>query len=214
MKNKILALTLCLSFFLVDTLTAQKMLSDGTVTYQVSVTKGKDVAGIAQAFDGASLVVSFKGTQVRSDLKNNVRQQTIFYNSKDGSAVILKESGAEKYMINLAPAQWVQYNKKYLGAKFTLTDESKVIQGFSCKKATAVLADGSSIEVYYYPDYKPVASGYEYVFKDLPGLPLEYEINSGNISVQYLATSLQMAPVNASRFDLPKSGYKLLDYKQ
>lgn len=193
---------------------SQKMVTDGTVVYAVTVVKGKDQPGIAEAFDGASLTVSYKGAMARTDLRSSLRQQTVFYNSKDGSAVILKESGTEKYMINLTPAQWQQYNKKFSGVTFKPTGESKVLAGLNCVKATGVLKDGTTIEVYYSPDLKPIASGYEYAFRDLPGLPLQYEITTGNIVVRYLASSVQSAPVNASKFDLPTSGYKILDFKQ
>jgi GLPGLI family protein len=193
---------------------AQKMVTDGTVVYAVSVVKGKDQPGIADAFDGATLTVSLKGAMARTDLKSNLRNQTIFYNSKDGSAVILKESGNEKYMINLTTGQWQQYNKKFAGLTFKNTGETKIIEGLNCVKASGVLKDGSTLDVYYCPDLKPLASGYEYAFRDLPGLPLQYEISTGNIVVRYLATSVQSSPVNASRFDLPKSGYKILDFNQ
>jgi GLPGLI family protein len=213
MQTKLKVLVLALSVF-TGSLQAQKMLSDGSVVYSVSVEKGKEQAGIAEAFDGATLTVQFKGTQVRSDLNSRLRQQTIFYNSKTGNAVILKESGNEKYMINLAPPQWQQYNKKYEAVSFNSGPDTKVIQGFNCTKATATLKDGTIVTVYYAVDLKPVATGYEYVFSNLPGLPLEYELTTGNIQVKYSASSVQMSPVNASRFDLPTSGYKILDFKQ
>lgn len=193
---------------------SQRMMSDGSVAYTVTVEKGKDQPGISEAFDGAMLTVQFKGTQVRSDLSSKLRQQTVFYNSKTGAAVILKESGTEKYMINLTAQQWQQYNKRYTGASFTITSETKDILGVLCTKATATLKDGSQVVVYYNPDVKPIAVGYEYVFSDLPGLPLEYHLTTGSIEVKYTAASVQTSPVNASRFDLPKSGYKILEFKQ
>ena len=211
--KKFIGFSLVLMLFALP-LFAQKMVSDGSVIYAVSVIKGKDNQAIADAFDGATLTVAFKGAMARTDLKSTLRQQTVFYNSKDGSAVILKESGAEKYMINLTPAQWQQYNRKFDGVKFTNGADTKIIQGVNCQKATGTLKDGSVIEVYYATDLKPIASGYEYAFKDLPGLPLQYEITMGNIVVRYTATSLQSVPVSSSTFDLPKAGYKLLDFKQ
>ncbi|MES2648656.1 MAG: hypothetical protein V4717_17400 [Bacteroidota bacterium] len=212
MNNKLAFLVV--SVLLSITGISQKIISDGTVIYNVSVVNGKDQPGISEAFDGATLTVAIKGARVRSDLNSKVRLQSIFYNAQSGTAVILKESGTEKYMINLSAPQWEQYNRKYAGVKFNYVNDSKVIAGYNCKKATGTLKDGSAVTVYYAVDLKPVYQEYEYVFKDLPGLPLEYEITTGTITVKYLATSLLTTPVSASRFDLPKSGYKLLDYKQ
>ena len=213
--KKIIAFThLVLALFFVTSAIAQKIMSDGSVLYNVSVINGKDQPAIADAFDGATLTVSMKGSQVRTDLKSNLRLQTVFFNAKDKSAVILKESGSEKYMMSLTPAQWDQYNKKNAGIQYEFQNETKVIAGYNCKKAIGTLRDGSKIVVYYTEDIKPYAPGYEYAFTNLPGLPLEYEMSTGNITVRYRASSVQTTPISASKFDLPKAGYKLLDYKQ
>jgi GLPGLI family protein len=195
-------------------ISAQKVITDGSILYNVSVINGKDQPGIADAFDGATLAVWMKGNQVRTDLKSNVRLQTVFYNAKEKSAVILKESGNEKYMMSLTPAQWDQYNRKSAGIQFDYQNDTKEIAGYNCKKATGTLKDGSTVTVYYTDDLKPYAPGYEYAFTNLAGLPLEYEVTTGNIVVQYRASSVQTNPVSASKFDLPKAGYKLLEYKQ
>lgn len=213
MKKNIL-LSILVSTIITGIAEAQKVISDASILYNVSVAKGKEQPGIAEAFDGATLTVWMKGNQVRTDLKSSIRVQTAFYNSKDKSAVILKESGSEKYMMNLTADQWEQYNKRYSGIQFNYQNDTKTVAGYNCKKAIGILRDGSKIEVYYTDDVKPYAPGYEYAFTSLPGLPLEYEITTGNIVVRYQATSVQLGPVNASRFDLPKAGYKILDYKQ
>ena len=42
----------------------------------------------------------------------------------------------------------------------------------------------------------------------------EYQVNSGKVVVKYLANTVVTTPVNASKFDKPKAGYKILEYKQ
>lgn len=193
---------------------AQKVISDGTISYNVSVVSGKTEPGIADAFDGASLTVYMKGTSVRTDFKSILRLQSIFFDGTDGSAVLLRESGKEKYMTNFDKSQWANYNKKYEGITFTYPAETKTIANYSCKKAIGTLKDGSTIEIFFTPDLTPQAAGYDYIFKDLPGLPLEYQVNSGKVVVKYLASSVISTPVSASKFDKPKAGYKILEYKQ
>lgn len=192
----------------------QKVFSEGTITYNVSVISGKTDPGIADAFDGATLTVYMKGSDVRSDFTSTLMTQSILYNAKDSSAVKLKESGQQKYITYLNSSQWEQYNHKYNGIRFSYSNDSKTIAGYNCKKAVGTLKDGGQISVYYAPDLVPLSPGYEYEFRSLPGVPLEYEVTSGQIVVKYLAASVQFSPVSASKFDLPKSGYKVLDYKQ
>lgn len=191
---------------------AQKVISEGSIVYKVTVVSGKTEPG-ADVFDGATQTVWMKASQVRTDFQTALRLQSTFYDGKDASAVILKESGKEKYMIQLSPAQWLAYNKKYNGIQYQYLPDTKQVAGYNCKKAT-VTVKGSLMTVYYTPDLLPFTKGYDYQFKDVPGTVLEYEVKTGNIVVNYKASDVQMGPVNASRFDLPKAGYKILEYNQ
>lgn len=205
-------LFILLTFFTISTF-AQKVMSEGTIVYKVMVTNGKEVPGIADAFDGARLSVFMKGSHVRSDFKSKLRLQSTLYDGKTGMAVILKESGAEKYLIQLSADQWGHYNRKYEGVQFIDAGETKTILGYECRKAEGTMKDGGKIIVYYSPDMVPLTRGYEYSFKELAGLALAYEVTSGKITVKYEAESLQFTPVTSSRFDVPTSGYKMLNYQ-
>jgi hypothetical protein len=53
---------------------------------------------------------------------------------------------------------------------------------------------------------------YEYQFKDLPGFVLEYEAltEDGKSKINYSATKITLVPVPVAKFDLPKTGYRVL----
>ncbi len=191
----------------------QKVFTEGTITYNVS-SNLKTEGGGDDAFNGATLIVYMKGNDVRSDFQSPLMTQSIIFDAKEGTAVKLRESGQQKYITYFTAPQWLQYNHKYEGISFVYENDSKTIAGYTCKKAVGTLTDGEKITAYYSPDLVPFSPGYQYEFKNLPGLPLEYEVSNGKIVVKYSAGNIQFSPVNASRFDLPKSGYKVLDYKQ
>ena len=193
---------------------AQKVMTEGTIVFTLNVTNGKTQPGIADAFDGATLTDYMKGNMVRSELNSMLRNQSIIYDGKDQTATILKESGQDKYMLKLTQADWAHYNRKYDGITYTYTEESKTIAGYNCKKAIGKLKDGTEIVVYYTPDLLPFVKGFDYQFKDLPGIALQYEVQTAGVTVQYTATRVSFGITPASKFDLPKSGYKILDYKQ
>ncbi len=81
-----------------------------------------------------------------------------------------------------------------------------------CKKVVAKLTNGSAYNVFYTPSITTSNKQYEYQFKDLPGLVLEYEEESedGKTKIKYSATKMTLVPVPAAKFDLPKSGYRIL----
>jgi hypothetical protein len=48
----------------------------------------------------------------------------------------------------------------------------------------------------------------------LPGLALEYETAVGNLQVIYTVSKLSFAPVPAAKFDLPRSGFRVMTYQE
>ena len=55
---------------------------------------------------------------------------------------------------------------------------------------------------------------YDYQFRSLPGLPLEYESSVGNLKVKYTASKITFDPVPVQKFSIPVSGYRELTYQE
>jgi hypothetical protein len=68
--------------------------------------------------------------------------------------------------------------------------------------------------VYYTPDLIPENRNYDYQFRSLNGLPLEYELNMGKMTIKYTVSKVNLNPVPASKFDIPKSGYREMTYDE
>jgi GLPGLI family protein len=139
---------------------------------------------------------------------------TTIHDAKTGSAVVLKEVSGQKLLIRMAPDDWKQKNARYQGITFKNTGETKEIAGYKCIKAEAKMSDGSSFTVYYTPDLIPENKEYDYHFRNLNGLPLEYELTQRNLSIRYTVSKINMNPVPASKFDIPTSGYREMTYDE
>jgi hypothetical protein len=62
------------------------------------------------------------------------------------------------------------------------------------------------------PAIVPSVKEFEYQFKDVPGFVLEFESQEADgKKIKYTATKINLSPVQASRFDVPTSGYRLLN---
>ena len=99
-------------------------------------------------------------------------------------------------------------------ASYTNTSETKVIAGYNCTKAEAKLSDGTTFTVFYTTDIIPENKEYDYQFKTLNGLPLEYELVQGKLTIKYTVSKINLNPVPASKFDLPKTGYREMTYEE
>ena len=212
MKKFTLLLVLC--SLLVATAHAQKRISELTMVYDATVSTGSADPKLADAFDGATTTVYIKGNMSRSEMVSALFSSTTIHDSKTGSAVVLREVSGQKLLIRMTPGNWAEKNKRYNGITFTNTSETKTIAGYKCTKATATLKDGTAFTVYYTSDIIPENKDYDYQFRSLNGLPLEYELVQGKLTIKYTVSSINLNPVPASKFDVPKTGYREMTYEE
>jgi GLPGLI family protein len=196
------------------TLNAQKKVSELTLVYDATISTGDSQPKLADAFDGATTTVYIKGTMSRSEMTSALASFTSIHDSKTGVAVVLQEISGQKLLIRMTADNWKDKNKRYENISFNNTSETKTIAGYKCTKATATMQDGSTFTVYYTKDIIPENVEYNAQFKNLEGLPLEYELTQGKLKIKYTVSKINMNPVPASKFDIPKSGYRELTYEE
>jgi GLPGLI family protein len=195
-------------------LSAQKIISEGTIVYDMVIQTGSNQPQKGDALEGATTTVYLKGNNSRTDVVSTLGKETTIFNSKTDNAVILKEFSGQKLMITLTRDNWRSKNKAYTDIKFELTNETKVIVGYNTKKAIATTADGKSFVVYYTPDIVTANKEYDATFANLPGLPIQYEIESGKMKFKYTISKIAYDPVLVSQFDFPTAGYRIMTYEE
>lgn len=191
-------------------LQAQKNIAEATIVYNMVIQSG-DKGG---ALDGATTTVYIKGNNSRTDMVSVLGKEITIFNSKSNNAVILKEFSGQKLMITLNRDNWKAKNKMYSDIEFELTNEYKTIAGYNTRKAVAKMSDGKSFVVYYAPDLVPANKAYDATFVNLPGLAIEYEIESGNMKFKYSLAKINFDAVQVSLFDFPNSGYRVMTYDE
>lgn len=193
---------------------AQRNISEGTIVYDMEIQTGNNNIQHGDALEGATTTVYLKGNNTRTDKVSPLGKEITIFNSKSDNAVILKEFSGQKLMITLTKENWRAKNKMYSDIQFELTNEVKMIAGYSTRKAIAKLAEGKSFIVYYTPDLIPANKAYDATFSNLPGLAIQYEIESGNMKFKYTVSKITYDPVLVSQFDFPISGYRIMNYEE
>lgn len=202
------------SFLLSSSINAQKALTEGTLVYNMSVETGSGEPKMADMLDGATTTIYLKGNESRSELVSSLGREATIYNASSGKGVMLKDYSGQKLMITLTAKNWADNNKKYEGIVFNNTSETAKISGFNCKKAIAKLNNGTSFTVFYTTDVAVANKSYDAQFKTLPGLPVQYEMESGKMKLKFTLASISYNSVPASMFEIPTSGYRVLTYEE
>ncbi len=193
---------------------AQKRLTEATISYDIVINTNNTQPQAADLLDGATSVIYLKGNSSRSEMISSLGTQSTIIDGKTGNVTVLKDYGEQKYMINMTAANWKESNKKYEGIVFTYVDEYKTIAGYNCQKAIGKLADSTSFTVYFTKELIPVNKDFQYLNKNLPGLAMQYEAAMGKMMVTYTVSNISFNPVAQIKFDLPKSGYRVMTYAE
>jgi GLPGLI family protein len=193
---------------------AQKKLTEATISYDIVINTGTEKPQAADYFDGATSTIYLKGNKSRTEMVSSLGTQATIIDGSKNNIAILKEFGEQKYLIQLTPANWKEANQKNEGVDFTYTEESKMILGYKCKKAIGKLPDGTTFAVWYTTDLVPENRDFQYVNRSLPGLAMEYESNVGTFKLTYTVSKINLSPVPVAKFELPKSGYRVMTYEE
>jgi GLPGLI family protein len=210
------AVYIVLGSFLVFSLplSAQKKITEATITYDIIVNTNNKNPQAADLLDGATSVIYLKGNSSRSEMVSSLGKQSTVIDGKTGDVTVLKDYGDQKYMITMTPDNWKQSNKKYEGITFSYMDEFKTIAGYKCQKAIGHLPDSSTFTVYFTRDLEPINKDFQYLNKNLPGLAIQYEASLGKLMVTYVVSNINFNPVPVSKFDLPKTGYRVMTFEE
>jgi hypothetical protein len=192
---------------------AQRMLTEGRVEYAISIDSVSGNDGLQTLFTGATQVVWFKGNMVRVDFFSSLRNQSLIFNSTTQTALLLRESGSEKFMFEIDSSQWVHFQSPFSGAVYQSFPLQELCDGYYCQKVVATLPNGTNVEIFYTPGVVPVTRSYDKLFEPLNGLPVTYSRQVEGLKVHYKLISVQFLPVGSARFSVSGEGYKQIPYK-
>jgi hypothetical protein len=193
---------------------AQKTLNEVVLTYNISIQSTKGEKQVGGALNGATLSLFLTKDKSRSDMVSTPGTESTVFDNKAGKGFILKEYSGQKLMITTTADNWSQKNQINSKLNFEIDNATEVIAGYNCKKATAVSADGKTYTVYFDPSFSIINKLYNNAFPQLQGLPVQYELASGNLIFRYLLTKLSNEAINTTKFDPPKSGFRVMSYEE
>ncbi|HEV2353368.1 MAG TPA: hypothetical protein VGR89_03950 [Puia sp.] len=204
---------------------AQKSVSELTLVYDYAVPAAGDSLGVSSRPAGqaskekedsgerALHTVYIKGNKSRSEMSSPLFSSVAIYDGNNGFGVILREVNGQKLLIRMNPDNWTERNRMWDGIVYHNTNETREIAGYKCVKAVGQSRSGLAVTVFYTREIVPENRTYDPLFRNLDGLPLEYELTNGRIRIRYRIARINLNPVPGSKFDTPTSGYREMRYE-
>ena len=129
-------------------------------------------------------------------MKFSVPQNEFYYNFAEKKKVEMREFMTKKFLIEgeIKPNAW------------KLSDETKEIKGYTCKKATFVIEERKQNITVWYTEQIPVSAGPE-AFNSLMGLVMQVDINDGEMVTT--ASNIEFRALKKNEIKAPTEGKKI-----
>jgi GLPGLI family protein len=192
-----------------------RTVAEATITYAITLADSSTGdESFKKTLNETEKTVYIKGNNSRVDVVAPTFSQSVVYNKTTGTAFILREIGNNKFLTNISKESWLKRNANLADAKIEIdANDKKNILGYECIKATITYKDNTVVTAYYTSAFAPSVKEFEYQFKDLPGMVMQYVYTSAefnNRKLVYTAVKINLTPVLASKFELPSTGYRIL----
>jgi hypothetical protein len=194
--------------------TAQKVFTEGVLTYNISIESTNGEKPVSSALNGAVLTLYLTKDKSRSEMLSTPGKETIVFDEKADKGFILKEYSGQKLMITATGDNWAQKNQTKRSLNFRTEQGTFTVGDFSCKKAEAEGLDGKKYIVYYDPSLEITNHSYNNAFPQIQGLPVRFELRSGNLVFKYTLVKYSQESIAANKFDVPKTGFRVMTYEE
>ncbi|MCF8233750.1 MAG: hypothetical protein K9G67_02955 [Bacteroidales bacterium] len=213
MKNliKFTLLTLAFAFVITGSSYADKPF-EGIITYKISYPDSDfDAQTMAALPKVATMYV--KGNFVKVKVNTGFGATQTIVNTEEMTGTVLMDMMGQKFAMKQSKEDF-EKELNNIETEVEFLDESKEIAGYDCKKA---IVKGSNKEtgetftysVFYTEEIKSPGSNLtKPIFKDIPGMLMEYEIKNQGFTMFFTTSDVNKKRISDDEFEIPE-GYTL-----
>jgi hypothetical protein len=179
---------------------------EGIITYKITY-PGSNLTESQLALFPKSLTVMIKGVKSRTDILTGGGSRVEITDHQEKTKIKLLNMMGQKYAIMNTADDIAKDLAREPSATVTLSNETKTIAGYTCKKALVSVKDKTekfTFEVYYTPELGGRQANFDKaLYKDIDGVLLEFSMKTPELTMRFIATSVEKKPVMSTAFDIP-----------
>ena len=184
---------------------------EGVITYKITYPDSK-FSESQMAMFPKQMTISIKGAKSRQDMQMGGVNSVEITDYMDKTKIMLINAMGQKYAIKQTTAEIEKAMEKDAKSTVELSGETKLIAGYTCKKANITVNDDgvkSAIEVWYSNELGSKAANFDNaLYKDIDGVMLDFIVKNRDVNMKFTATSVEKKSLSAKDFEIP-SDYTL-----
>jgi hypothetical protein len=179
---------------------------EGIITFKITYPDNK-FSESQQAMLPKMMTITIKGDKSKSEIKTAGGNQVEISDYTAKTKVALLDMMGQKYAVKSTAEEIQKENAKEPAGTVQETSETKVIAGYTCKKAIVTVNDDgvkTTYEVYYSGELGPKAANFDNpTYKDIDGVMLEFSMKTPQFTMVFTASDVEKKSVSAKEFEVP-----------
>jgi GLPGLI family protein len=214
MKKNFTVRWLLLAIFALFSLQTFAQGFEGVIIYKITVT-GADVSDDIKAMLPQSATLIIKGDKSRMEMSMGMGKTVGIADADSKTAITLMDMMGQKFAIKMNNDDIIKEMGNTTNISVEMTNETKKILGYTCKKAIITRKDDSTKLTAYFTDELGTRDiNFDNpLFSKINGVMLEYEMPNQMFTMHYQAVSVEKKNVDDSEFKIP-DGYKVKTKKE
>ncbi|MCD4729092.1 MAG: DUF4412 domain-containing protein [Bacteroidales bacterium] len=186
----------------------------GIIVYNISYGES-EMEPQMMAMMPKTMKMKIKGEKSRTEISMGMGSTIVVFNGEDKTGFILMDIMGQKYAMSMTADELEEEIEDGADVDIEVTDETKEIAGYNCKKAIVKLKDkgaddGAKLIVYFTDELGSGMLNYNNsMFKDIEGVMLEYSMKENDMDMTFTAISVTKKKVSDDEFVIPE-GYNIM----
>lgn len=179
---------------------------EGVVTFKITYPVNKFSESQMAMFPKV-MTITIKGDMSKSEIQTPMGAQIEITNYSDKSKVGLINMMGQKYAIPETTEQIMEDMKKEPTPEVKVTDETKTIAGYTCKKAIVTVTENgtpTTYVVWFSEDFGAEDPNFDNpLYKDINGVLLEFSMMTPQFTMVFTAISVEKKNISTKEFEIP-----------
>ena len=199
------AFTLLLAMMTIIVMALPKQF-EGIITYKITY-PGSTFTEAQMAMFPKIMTITIKGQKTISEIQTQMGSQVEITNYETKTKTQLINMMGQKYAIPQTNEEIQEEVKDQPEGEVQITDETKTIAGYSCKKAIVTVNDaGTKItyEVWFSEEFGAENPNFDNpIYKNINGVMMEFSMITPQFTMKFTAISVDKKKISNKTFNIP-----------
>ncbi len=181
----------------------------GVIVY--NITYGDDLDAQTASMMPKTMKLYIKGSKTRMEMSMGMGTNITVFDAEKKDGFVLIDMMGQKMAMKMTTGDIENKSKDVPDVDVTVTDETKDIAGYTCKKAIVKPKDGSDEYTVYYTDElgDGMLNWDNPMYKDIDGVMLEFSSAEKQMNMKFTAVKVEKKKISDKDFEIPEE-YKVM----